>query len=359
MTKVFWKPCSTTQYKALTATTDIVFLSGNRGGGKTDILCIMALKHIGKWGRDFKVLIVRRTFPELRDIVSKMMKFTKALFPASHYNKSEHIFYFPTGEEIHLGYLRDDRDYYRYHGSNYQLLIADEITNWKDPEPLDKLTSLLRSTNREIHHQVILATNPAGAGHWWVKERYIDPAPDWGIEYEYNGKSAVSYNIRVQDNPYINPEYLDYLRNLKDEKLRKAWWEGSWDLQLDRFFQYDPARHDLSFIPRVRGEVICAVDWGTASPYAVLWLLHTEEDNIIGNKFIPRDSYIVIDEVYGGSEIDWKRGVYHTVREVSERIKARPEADRYIIDSAAFALIDGEHSVGKRLVILVLSLNRR
>lgn len=61
---------------------------GAAGGGKTDYLVIEALRQVHI--PHYKALILRRTFPQLKDIIDKSYIYYKGAFPTAEYNKTEH-----------------------------------------------------------------------------------------------------------------------------------------------------------------------------------------------------------------------------------------------------------------------------
>ena len=84
-----------------------VAFGGARGGGKSwavrDKAKRLCLRFPG-----IKVLIVRRTFPEL--VNNHINQLREELNGIARYNKTEKIFTFPNGSTIKFGYCNNDRD---------------------------------------------------------------------------------------------------------------------------------------------------------------------------------------------------------------------------------------------------------
>lgn len=160
-------------------------------------------------------------------------------------NKTEYSFTWKNGAKIELRYLETDDDSARYMGRNWTFAAWDEVTNWANPEPLDKLWATLRSA-KGIRCIRRLAGNPGGPGTQWVKERYIDDhqpyhpfrwapnklRPDLTIE-------SMFIPALLDDNKILlgnDPDYEARLAAIGDTELYKAWRWGSWDILSGRYF---------------------------------------------------------------------------------------------------------------------------
>jgi len=82
-----------------------VFLGGGRGGGKTWGFLLLVLKHCEQHGRHARVLIVRRNFPDMRDLETEARHlFRTAYGKALQHNAQTHRFIMPNGRFI--GFFR-------------------------------------------------------------------------------------------------------------------------------------------------------------------------------------------------------------------------------------------------------------
>ena len=66
------------------------------GGGKSDALVIEALRQVEI--PHYRGLIIRKTFPQLRELIDKTMRYYKPVFPKARYNSSTHCWTFPSGQ---------------------------------------------------------------------------------------------------------------------------------------------------------------------------------------------------------------------------------------------------------------------
>lgn len=96
-----------------------VLYAGTRGPGKTDALLMSFAQHIGKWGKDWRGILFRRTYPELEDVIGKADKWFTEIFPEAAYNKGKHFWEWPEGERLYFAHMRVPSDYSKYHGHNY------------------------------------------------------------------------------------------------------------------------------------------------------------------------------------------------------------------------------------------------
>ena len=68
---------------------------GAAGGGKSDALVIEALRQVHI--HHYRALIVRKTFPQLSDLVDKSMNYYRRAFPGAQYNATSHVWVSPAG----------------------------------------------------------------------------------------------------------------------------------------------------------------------------------------------------------------------------------------------------------------------
>ena len=61
---------------------------GAAGGGKSDALVIEALRQVGV--PHYKGLILRKTFPQLAELIDKSLNYYPRAFPGAKYNASAH-----------------------------------------------------------------------------------------------------------------------------------------------------------------------------------------------------------------------------------------------------------------------------
>ena len=105
---------------------DEALYGGAAGGGKSDALVIEALRQVDV--PNYRALILRKTFPQLRELIDKTMQYYKPVFPAARYNSSTHCWTFPSGAKIYFGSMFRTQDKYNYQGQQFDYIGVDELT---------------------------------------------------------------------------------------------------------------------------------------------------------------------------------------------------------------------------------------
>ena len=117
------------QYKFLSASQKHVGFGGARGGGKSWSVRTKA-KILAVSYKGIKILIVRRTYPEL--VNNHINQLCEELHGLAKYNKSEKIFTFPNGSSIKFGYCNNDKDLDQYQGAESDVVFLDEATQLQE-----------------------------------------------------------------------------------------------------------------------------------------------------------------------------------------------------------------------------------
>ena len=170
---IIWRP-QPKQAAFMRRSEDEALYGGAAGGGKSDALVIEALRQVDI--PHYRGLIVRKTFPQLSELIDKTMQYYKPVFPKAKYNASSHVWTFPSGAKIYFGSMFRTQDKYNYQGKAFDFIGVDELTHFTWEE-----YSYLMSRNRPTGPGTVVymraTANPGGIGHGWVKARFITPAP--------------------------------------------------------------------------------------------------------------------------------------------------------------------------------------
>lgn len=202
---------------------------GARGGGKTWAVRIKATLLACRYA-GIKILIVRRSFQELRD--NHILPLQMELRDLARWKEQEKRFIFPNGSYIRFGYCSAERDVLQYQGQEYDIIFIDEATQLTEFQ-FQTFKGCLRGAN-DFPKRMYLTCNPGGVGHAWVKRLFID-------RQYVEGERPEDYEFiqaKVTDNPVLmkkDPEYINMLRSLPYE-LREAWLNGSWDIFAGQYF---------------------------------------------------------------------------------------------------------------------------
>lgn len=211
---------------------------GAAGGGKSDALLMAALQYVDVPG--YSALILRKSYQDLAlpDAIMDRAKTWLMPIPRIHWNDQRKVFTFPSGATLTFGFLKYERDRYRYQGSAYQYIGFDEITQFREDEYLYLLSRMRRPSVAGGHPiskvplRMRAASNPGGIGHEWVKQRFVpqtDPLTgEVHVPYDDYGERRVFVPAKLDDNPSLDS--VEYRKNLEalDPILRAQLLEGNW-----------------------------------------------------------------------------------------------------------------------------------
>jgi hypothetical protein len=266
-----------------------VLYGGSAGGGKSYAMIVDPLRFAHRAAH--RALILRRSMPELRELIDKSRELYPKAFPGCRYREVEKLWNFPSGAKIEFGFLERDADVYRYQGQAYSWIGFDEITQLPTEFSWNYLSSRLRTTDSEITPYMRCTANPGGVGAHWVKKRYIDPCES---DKSFVGKDGLTRKFipaRLQDNPYLARDgmYEQMLKALPPTQ-RKQLLEGNWDVNEGAAFtEFSLDEHVISpFQIPIHWERIKGIDYGYASESACIWATVDPSD---GTLIVYRELY--------------------------------------------------------------------
>ena len=230
MSSIDLSQISDKQYKFLSASQKHVGYGGARGGGKS--WCVRTKsKILAAFYKGIKILIVRRTFPEL--VNNHINQLREELNGLAKYNKTEKVFTFPNGSTIKFGYCNNDKDLDQYQGAEYDVIFLDEATQLQEMW-IKKITACVRGVN-DFPKRIYYTCNPGGASHGYFRRLFIDKQYEDGeVPGDYEFIQAL-----VTDNKALMASQPDYIKQLEalPPKLREAWLYGRWDIFEGQFFE--------------------------------------------------------------------------------------------------------------------------
>jgi hypothetical protein len=304
-----------------------IFLGGGRGGAKSYLMALLAARHIEQYGKKARVLYIRQTYPGLSDFEQLTQDLYGAMFGGkASYNSSAHCWKFPNGGYMELGQLEGPKDYGKYQGRSFTLLLVDEAGQYASPELLDRLRSNLRGP-KDVPIRTVMAANPGDPGHHWIAQRYVFKAAPWEPFYEEKSRKYWIYAPSTyRDNPFIDQE--EYRQQLEaacpyDPELLQAWLDGDWSVMRGAFFgpvlhesrnTVDPwpelpqskiRKHeyedDEEFRKRRRQEdrwsFFIAHDYGSSAPSVTYLVAQSPGAYGPDGIYYPKDSLILVDEL--------------------------------------------------------------
>lgn len=336
---------------------------GAAGGGKSDALVIEALRQVHI--PHYKALILRKTFPEARELIDKSLLYYTQAFPGARYNASNHTWTFPGGAKIIFGSMQHTNDRIKYQGQAFDFVGFDELTHFTWEE-YSYLFSRNRPNGPGTRVYIRSTANPGNIGHGWVKERFITSAPPmtpvseevtW-VDPDGQSHKKIQKRIFVPSTVWDNqalmrndPEYVARLASMPEAEKRALLY-GDWDSFSGQVFvewRNDPSHYadrkhthviDPFRIPEDWG-IWCGLDWGYSRPFSVGWFAVDREKRLYH-----------IRELYGCTGTP-NQGVKMEPSEVARRIRAIEEDDpnlrnRYIhrVGDPAIWGSDGTESIG-------------
>ena len=292
---VIFQPHRGPQTDFLAASEDQVFYGGARGGGKSYAMLVDPLRYCDH--KVHRALMLRRTMPELRDLIEHSRRLYPQAFPGAKFKEQEKEWRFPSGARIEFGYAETMADALRYQGQSYTWIGVDELPQFPSPEIWNFLMSSLRSTDPAVPTFMRATGNPGNVGSHWVREMFIDAAPPgeaFKVKVDTSlGPRWVSRRFipaKLTDNPSLmqTDSYLIMLSSLP-EVQRKQYLDGDWDAFDNAAFPefsrtthvFDPFEIPKSWIK------FRSCDWGYSSNACVLWFAVDYD----GNLYVYRELY--------------------------------------------------------------------
>ncbi len=235
--QITWDPgeANEKQKRFFEARTTFIAYGGAKGGGKT---WAVRTKAVGGaiFNPGIKILIMRRTYPELEEnhiqpIVSSVNQ------SIASYNASLRLMTFFNGSTIKFGHWSGEQSESEYQGMEFDWIFIDEATQFTE-RAFNYLKGCLRGVRGQevggYPKRMYLTCNPGGVGHRWVKRLFIDRDyihdPDnpegWEDPGDYTFIPAT-----VEDNKVLlesSPQYVKMLAQMP-ENVRRAYRYGDWD----------------------------------------------------------------------------------------------------------------------------------
>ena len=304
------------QTQFLAASEREVFYGGARGGGKSFALLADPLRYCTK--QKHRALIIRRTMPELRDLINHSQQLYPKAYPGAKWREQEKEWKFPSGARIEFGYAENLTDVLRYQGQSYTWIGIDELPQYANVDIYNFLRSSLRSVDPDIPVYMRATGNPGNVGSLWVKNMFVDPAvPNTKFDIEIQtplGVKKISRRFipaKLQDNPYLmqTDDYYAMLASLP-EVQRKQFLEGNWEAYEDSSFpEFSKEIHVIKPFDIPRNWMrFRTCDWGYSSPACCLWLAVDFDNNI----FVYRELYTqrVTADIFARKVLDAEQGEY-------------------------------------------------
>jgi len=300
--EVIFQPNPGPQTDFLSAPEQEVLYGGAAGGGKSYAMLADPVRYFNN--SKARMLLVRRTTEELRELVAVSKELYPRAIPGIKFLERDKTWVAPSGATLWLSYLDREDDVSRYQGQAYTWIGFDELTQWPSPYAWDYMRTRLRtSKDSGLKLYQRATTNPGGPGHQWVKKAFVDPAPpgqpfwakdletgkviSWPKGHSLEGQPLLKRRFipaTLHDNPYLSDDGM-YEANLLSmpEHLRKQLLEGNWDLNEGAAFpEFNRSIHVIEpFDIPSSWTKFRAADYGYSSHTGVLWLAVSPSEQLI------------------------------------------------------------------------------
>lgn len=305
---------------------------GSRGLGKTVMVSVDYAMGVGKGYAKYNGIIFRQESKSLETVKDICNSLFKEFFGEENFvfkmSKADYYFQFWDGSKLYLAHGDSKEDYdTKFHGQEYEKIYIDEAGVRKDMKFYKLIKTCLRSsataTNKNIAPLTIRCTaNPEGDAYDEL-ESYFMPTGIPGTPV--NNKVAI-FGI-MDENEYIDQGYLESFEEMTQAE-KDAYRYGIKSERTGTFFAecFDTTTHFIKpfKIPN-NWTVDRSLDWGTGSPFSVLWFAESNGEsfrNGNGNLcFVPKGSIFVIHEYYGcKSKNELNTGIYLDAADLSQNI---------------------------------------
>ena len=294
---VIWAPQQGSQTEFMSCPFMEVLYHGTRGPGKTDALLMSFAQYVGRgFGRAWRGIIFRQTYPQLADVVAKSEKWFRQIFPTAKFNRSRMQWEWATGEVLMFRHMARPEDYWNYHGHEYPFIGWEEITNWATDDCYKSMFACCRSSTPGVPHMIRATTNPYGVGHNWVKTRFRLHGQWWKTIVTTDAKDAqgraeparVAIHGHVNENTILlgaDPNYkTTIVAAATSDAMAEAWLDGSWDFVAGGMFDdvWNRDRNNLCDfdIPHT-WKIDRAFDWGSSAPFSVGWYAVSDGSDVM------------------------------------------------------------------------------
>jgi hypothetical protein len=291
-----WYPINAAQMTAMHSKAQLLLYGGASGGGKSDFLVADAAQE--RDNKNLRALIIRKSFTEMGNIMDR----TRELYSnmgATWRGNPHHYWRFPSGAQVRLGYMSEDKHVGIYQGNPYTYLGVDEST-FQTERRIRRILPWLASTDPALFVRGRFATNPVDIGVDWhlsvflrnncpvhhpedsVVPGAIYKGSRWPSDDKPVLKTVSFIPAFVTDNPLYGEEKIDALRT-QEAAIAEKLLSGCWCDLSGRYFSFlTPGfkkplieAHDEWWL-----EHLISIDYGYGGSWAAAGLYCVQEPSL-------------------------------------------------------------------------------
>lgn len=172
----------------------------------------------------------------------------------------------------------DERAIGKIQGNTYGSALVDEIATLPQSY-IDMLMTRLSIPESKM----FAGTNPDSPFHW-LKTEYIDKLREFPKKLKF-------FEFVLEDNPILDPEYIDFLKTRFSGLWYKRFIEGKWVQAEGAIFDFfDPDLHCVEKPSTYAKYYILGCDYGTTNAFAAV-LIGFNDDSLRGKIWVEKEYY--------------------------------------------------------------------
>ena len=295
---MIWKPHAKQElFLSLPDSIFEAFYGGAAYGGKTEVLGMLPIVRGLYQYPEYKGIILRRTYGELKkEVIIRMRPYYEAT--GAKYNGQEVCFRWPNGAHQFFGHCENESDIRKYDSIQFNYAAFDELTSFTRFQYLYMITRVRKGKDARLPAIIRSASNPGNIGHGWARRRFVEPhVPGCKIIVDVkSGIKRIFIPAVLTDNPTgmkNDPEYEKRLDLLPEAERRAKKFGDWWSFSGQSFpeFRVKPLKGEPSYAKHVHkaNEVeipdyaprVLAVDWGFKSMAYSIWAAALPNGNCV------------------------------------------------------------------------------
>ncbi len=245
-----------------------ILLGGSRGGAKSTGLRRLAYRYCMRYP-DFTAVLLRRTFPDLEK--DHLLKAAKEVKRIGAKLASRKVTWERNDSVLAFNHCQDDDDWKNYVGAEADLLIIDQAEMFTEKQ-ITEISAMVGRMRREGWRGVVLlGENPGGPSAEYLDEVYIAKTRSLVKYPAYRPEAHLFIKTQVEDNPWVDDEYADFLMALEPKQRERYRW-GRRDVFPGQYFSEFTTDDRVQRLvvppelPRLGG-----LHWGYFRPGIFLW----------------------------------------------------------------------------------------